>query len=323
LDREDRSGTAGSGNLAASLHPAERATDALFELRGACYSYDDSRPALRDVWLMVRPGESLAVLGSNGSGKSTLLKMLDGLVHPTSGTFRAFGEEITRESLRDQDTSHRFRRRVALVFQNPDTQLFSATVREEMAFGPLHLRLSPEEIEQRIADVAGMLDIEGLLDRHPFQLSGGEKRKVALASVLVVNPEVLLLDEPTSQLDPRSRGWLLDILSAIREAGKTLVMATNDLGTVPRLAQRAVVLNESHGMEATGPVGAILSDSRLLASVNVLHEHFHWHEGIRHAHGHCHDGAHAHDHDSAARPDAAAGKEGAPEGRLDDPGASG
>ncbi len=273
-----------------------RAAIAVFSLAEARFAYEPGRDALCDASLTVDRGERLALLGANGSGKSTLIRVLAGLLHPQSGTFRAFGEEISERSLRQAERSRRFRRRVGLVFQNADTQLFSATVRDEIAFGPLQLELPAEEIEQRISDVAGLLGLGGLLDRPPYRLSGGEKRKVALASVLVMNPDVILLDEPTAGLDPRTRGWLLYFLEELHRAGKTLVTATNDLDVVPSLADRAIVLNESHGVEAEGPVGEILADLPLLRSVNVIHEHVHHHGDRLHAHPHFHSSDHDHEH---------------------------
>jgi cobalt/nickel transport system ATP-binding protein len=269
---------------------------AAFSLENAGFGYEPERSALRAVSLTVDQGDRLAILGANGSGKSTLLRVLAGLLHPDPGTLRSFGEEINELSLRDLEASRRFRRRVGIVFQDADAQLFSPTVRDELAFGPLQLDLPPDQVERRIADIAGMLGLTNLLDRPPYRLSGGEKRKVALASVLVVNPSAILLDEPTQGLDPRTRGWLLDFLEELHRAGKTLVTATNDLELVPGLADHALVLNESHGVEAEGPAGEIVADARLLQSVNVIHEHAHHHDGRLHAHPHFHGGEHDHEH---------------------------
>ncbi len=274
---------------------AEREEPA-FSLAGVDYAYDPGTEALRGVSLAVRAGERVALLGANGSGKSTLLRILDGLLHPTSGSFRAFGEEITEAALRDRDFAARFRRRVGLVFQHADSQLFSSTVREEIAFGPVQLGLAPGEVEGRVADVAALLGLEALLERPPFRLSGGEKRKVAIASVLAVNPDAILLDEPTGGLDPRTRSRLVRLLAELHGAGKTLVCATNDLDVVPELADRAIVLGETHRVEAEGPVAEILGDASLLQAVNVIHEHPHRHGGRVHAHLHSHGGEHDHPH---------------------------
>ena len=161
-------------------------------------------PALRDVSLTVSESERVALLGANGSGKSTLLALLAGLIEPGGGELFAFGEPLTAARLRDDAFAHAFRRRVGIVFQSSDAQLFSPTVRDEVAFGPLHLRLADDEIVRRVEDTLRMLDLDDLAERAPYNLSGGEKKKVALASVLAINPDVLMLDEPTSGLDPRT-----------------------------------------------------------------------------------------------------------------------
>jgi cobalt/nickel transport system ATP-binding protein len=150
--------------------------------------------------LEIRRGERLALFGANGCGKSTLLKVLDGLLFPTAGRYFAFGQEITEDVLEDEQMSEVFRDRVGFVFQNSDAQVFSPNVAEEIAFGLLQLGLSRTETENRVSDVLGMLGIADLARRTPFQLSGGQKKKVAIASVLAMNPEVLLFDEPTAAL---------------------------------------------------------------------------------------------------------------------------
>jgi cobalt/nickel transport system ATP-binding protein len=269
-----------------------------FTLSNVSYAYGEGVVALRDVSLTIARGEKVAILGANGCGKSTLIKLLDGLIHPQSGTFTAFGEPVTETALRDEAFAYRFRRRVGFIFQNSDAQLFSPTVREEIAFGPLQMGLSRDEVERRLADVAALLDIGRLLDRPPFQLSGGEKKKVAIASTLVVNPDVLLLDEPTNGLDPRSQRWLVELLVALHAAGKTLVTATHDLSIVPEIADRALVFGEDHTLLAEGSSSAILADIPLLLRVNLIHEHWHRHGSLFHSHPHHHDAEHDHSHES-------------------------
>ena len=146
--------------------------------------------------LTIAQGEKVAILGANGSGKSTLLRILSGLVFPQSGQVQAFGQALTEAMLQEESAAYRFRRRVGFIFQNSDAQLFSSTVREELAFGPLHTGLAQGEVEGRVQDIARLLDIENLLDRAPFQLSGGEKKKVAIACILTLNPEPRRLDNP-------------------------------------------------------------------------------------------------------------------------------
>jgi cobalt/nickel transport system ATP-binding protein len=235
------------------------------------YRYLERFPALDDVSLTVHRGERLALLGANGCGKSTLLKVLDGLIFPEGGSYTAFGHPVTEDSLEDEQMSRGFRSRVGFVFQNSDAQVFSPTVREEIAFGPLQLGLSREETADRVADVLGMLDIAELADRAPFQLSGGQKKKVAIGTVLVMSPEVLLFDEPTAALDPRTQHWLIELVEELGRAGKTIVHATHDLDVVERIADRAVVFGEDHRIAAEGSPADVLDDEDLLARVNLIH----------------------------------------------------
>ncbi len=265
-------------------------------LQDVSFAYPDGTKVLRNVDLGIARGESIALLGANGSGKSTLLKLLDGLVVPTSGQMHAFGGIISNHELRDERLAAAFRRRIGFVFQNSDAQLFSSTVREEIAFGPLQLALPTHEIDVRIAEIAAMLAITNLLDRPPYRLSGGEKRKVAIASVLVSNPTVVLLDEPTSGLDPRSRQWLIETLVALSNAGKTIIVATHDLEAAPRMAKRAIVLAEDGSIAADASVDAALADHGLLARVNLIHDHVHWHGSVCHSHPHHHGPDHEHTH---------------------------
>ncbi|HLV80486.1 MAG TPA: ABC transporter ATP-binding protein [Chthonomonadaceae bacterium] len=268
-----------------------------FALFHAGYRYGEGVDALEDISLTIELGEKVAILGANGCGKSTLLKLLDGLLFAQTGTLTAFGEPLTAAALADEARDHAFRRRVGYLFQNADAQLFCPTVRDELAFGPLQLGLPHAEVQERVEETAALFGIAGLLDRAPFQLSGGEKKKVALAGVLTLNPETLLLDEPTGGLDPRSQGWLVDLLTRLHAAGKTLVTATHDLHHVPILADRVVVLSEAHRLIAEGPAGAILSDLRLLEAANLLHVHQHRHGGQIHAHPHFHGYDHEHTHE--------------------------
>lgn len=234
------------------------------------YAYLDRFPALVDVSLTIRPGERVALLGANGCGKSTLLKVLAGLVHPHQGSLSAFGVPLTEESLADEHVHRSFRSRVGFVFQNSEVQLFSATVREEVAFGTLQLGLDRPEVAIRVSEVLALLGLTDLADRAPFQLSGGQRKRVALASVLVMNPPVLLLDEPTAALDPRTADWLTDLLHDLTEAGRTIVLATHDLGSLESLVDRAVVLGEDHRVVADAPVAQVVADRDLLRAVNLI-----------------------------------------------------
>ncbi|MBE0428632.1 MAG: ATP-binding cassette domain-containing protein [Thermoleophilia bacterium] len=267
--------------------------NAVYEVSSVSYSYEETG-ALDDVTFEVKAGESLALLGANGSGKSTLLKMMNALIFPSSGSVRAFGEELSEESLQDEGFSLAFRRRVGFVFQNSDAQLFSPSVWEEIAFGPLHLELEPGEVEERVEATVHILGLEHLRDRPPFHLSSGEKKKVALASVLAISPEVLLLDEPTAGLDPKTAGFLARLTVQLAAAGKTVITATQDLALAKEVAGRAIVLGEDHRTAGDGPAARILGNRELLLSANLIHDHPHSHAGMEHYHPHSHLEEHHH-----------------------------
>ena len=214
--------------------------------------------------------------------------MLDGLVFPTMGTIEAFGARLTEEALEDPAFRREFRSRVGFVFQEADVQLFCSDVRDELAFGPLQLGLPKDEVRRRVDEVAGHLRIEKLLDRPPYSLSGGEKKRVAIGSVITMQPHVLLLDEPTNALDPRSQVWLLDVLEEWKHEGRTVVMATHDLSAAAEAADRLVVLSEDHTVVADGTPDEVLAQRDLLLSVNLIHEHTHRHAAMAHRHAHAH-----------------------------------
>jgi len=269
---------------------------AAFALADIGFRYQSGAVALRDISLTIGHGEKVAVIGANGCGKSTLIKLMDGLIFPQVGTMEVFGESLTEARLRDERTARRFRRRVGFVFQNADAQLFSPTVREEIAFGPLQMGLSQAEVECRVADLATLMGLDKLLDRPPFQLSGGEKKKVAIACTLAVNPDVILLDEPTNGLDPRSQRWLVETLVALHAAGKTVVTATHDLDIVPEIADRVLIFSEDHTLAAECAGRDLFMDLDLLLRVNLIHEHAHRHGNLVHSHPHYHSGEHDHQH---------------------------
>jgi len=264
-----------------------------FVLENVVHSYTSDVRALDGVDLTIEPGEHVAIVGANGSGKSTLLKMLDGLVFARSGTIAANGHALTEDALEDPSFRHEFRSRVGFVFQDADVQLFCNTVFDELAFGPLQLGLPHDEVRARVAGIAEALRIERLLDRAPYALSGGEKKRVAIASVLTMRPQVLLMDEPTNALDPRSQVWLLDVLAEWKAAGRTVVIATHDLSAAAESCERMIVLSEDHRVVADGAPEDVLARRDLLLSVNLIHEHAHRHGSDRHVHPHAHEHEHA------------------------------
>jgi len=275
------------------VEPTSAEAEPAFRLRGVTYTYSGRQTALGGVDLDIGFGERIALLGANGSGKSTLLKLLDGVIAPGGGSLRALGRDVA--AVAEGQDSFSFHREVGLVFQDPDIQLFSATVLDDVAFGPLQLGLDHDEVRARCDAALAQMDIAHLADRAPFELSGGEKKRAAIASVLSLGPRVLLLDEPTAALDPRSK-WVL--VNLIRRLGDdhTIVTATHDLDIVPLIANRVVVLSEERRVLASGVPETILADRGLLIEANLIHEHLHGHGGALHAHEHAHSGEHVHEH---------------------------
>jgi len=271
----------------------------IFELHNVSYTYLRKFEALRDVNLSIQTGEHVAILGANGSGKSTLLSILNALKYPTSGEFYAFGNLVKEDifdSLEDNEFSRYFRKKVGFVFQNPDVQLFSSTVFDEIAFGPLQLDMPHDEVRKRANDVMDMIGISNLKDRSPHTLSGGEKKKVSIASVLSVNPDILLFDEPTAGLDPRSQSWLINLIQELAKTGKTIITATHDLEVVEQISTRAVVFGEDHMIKLDGDSSQVMKNTELLISTNLIHKHVHRHGNVLHDHLHPHSSEHNHDH---------------------------
>lgn len=267
----------------------------IFNLQKVMYSYATGSAVLRDVTLDFRAGERTVVLGANGTGKSTLLSLLNGLVFPTSGSVTAFGRTLSEEAFEDRPFSTDFRKRVAFVFSNPDVQLFSATVWDDIAFGPLQLGLHEKKIREIVSGLLESLNIGDLAERAPHTLSDGQKKKVAIASSLATDPDVLLLDEPTSGLDPRTQVWLIEILHELHKKGKTIISATHDLSIADDIADRAVVISEDHTIAADGAFHEVIANDELLLRVNLIHEHAHYHGDTAHVHRHGHFG-HIHEH---------------------------
>ncbi len=263
---------------------------ALFILHAVTYAYGNGAPVLRDVSIDFQQGERSAILGANGTGKSTLLSLLNGLIFPTTGSVSVFGRPLTEKALEDRAFAEDFRKRVAFVFSNPDVQLFSSTVWDEVAFGPLQLGFSPTEIRDIVERQLETLRITELRDRAPHTLSDGQKKKVAIASSLATSPEVLLLDEPTNDLDPRTQVWLIELLHELHRKGTTIIAATHDLSIAGDIAERAIVLAEDHTIAADKGFHEVISDDDLLLRVNLIHEHAHYHGDITHVHRHGHYG---------------------------------
>lgn len=277
---------------------------AVFRLQNVQYRYARSKLVLDGLNLDFAAGERTVILGANGTGKSTLLALMDGLIFPSAGEILAFGRPLTEEALEDQAVAADFRKRVALVFSNPDVQLFSSTVWDDIAFGPLQMGMPPAAVREVVERQMESLKITELRDRAPYTLSDGQKKKVAIASSLAIDPEVLLLDEPTNGLDPRTQVWLIEVLNSLHQEGKTIIAATHDLAIAGDIADRAVVFGEEHLIAAEGPFGEMVANEELLLKVNLIHEHAHRHGNkTSHVHRHGHYG-HLHQDNGGPQPGA-------------------
>lgn len=274
---------AGSGII-----PVYIMDDLIFALKDVYFSYLGKFPALSGIDLQIIKGQKVCVIGANGSGKSTLLQMLDGLIFADKGRASFLGQELNEKIFYDQEYSRDFRRKVGFVFQNPDAQLFCPTVKEDIIFGPLQLGLPKEQTLKRLEMLVESLGIQALLERQPHQLSVGEKRKVAIASTLIINPDVLILDEPTAGIDPLTTRHIIDLLIEENMAGKTIITSTHDLHIVEEMSDVVYVFGMDKRIVKSGPAEDILNDTALLSANNLVHIHSHMHKGKVHAHPHLH-----------------------------------
>jgi cobalt transport protein ATP-binding subunit len=225
------------------------------EVEHLTYHYPDGRLALDDVSLTIAPDEKVGLVGPNGAGKSTLLLHLIGVLRGTSGHLRVAGLPL------EDATLGRIRAAVGLVFQNPDDQLFSPRVADDVAFGPLHMGLLPDEVERRVSAALNAVGMDGYAGRVPDHLSTGEKKRIAIATVLSMSPEILVLDEPTAGLDPRARRQLIHLLAGLSQ--QTMLISTHDMRLVAELCARTIILDGGR-VVAAGPTDVLLKDSRLL-----------------------------------------------------------
>ncbi len=229
-------------------------TQHAFEIEKLSYAYPDGHLALNEVSLTLCAGEKAALVGPNGAGKSTLLVHLNGIIERQSGTIRVGGIELTRK------TAPRVRGMVGLVFQSPDDQLFSPTVFDDVAFGPIYQGLSGAEVHERVDEALRMVHMESYRQRVSHHLSVGEKKRIAIATVLSMQPQILALDEPSAGLDPRARRGLIELL---RELPQAMLIATHDLAMVRELLPRTVIMDGGQ-IAADGSTQAVLSDAALL-----------------------------------------------------------
>jgi cobalt/nickel transport system ATP-binding protein len=266
----------------------------IIKLKNIGYSYYGKIPALKNISFSVKKGEMFSIIGLNGSGKSTLLHIINALIFPDSGDLLFDGNAITEKSLKENGSGKQFRQRVGYIFQNSDIQLFCPTVFDELLFGPLQLNLPPEIARERAEQTLSYLGIGYLKERPVYMLSGGEKKKVAIASVLTMNPDVLLVDEPLSNLDPKTQTFFIELLHELNQAGKTIIFTTHQLDLIDHLEPRVAVLSDDHTIRKTGTASEILNDEELLISVNLIHAHSHKHGDKEHMHYHSHYVFHKH-----------------------------
>ena len=234
-------------------------TPPILEALDLAFTYPDGTAALRGLSFQVEAGQSVALIGANGAGKSTLLLHLNGTASPSRGSLRVNGLAVTKAHLAE------IRRTVGMVFQDPDDQLFMPTVAEDVAFGPVNMGLPADAVTTRVRNALAEVDALPLAAKPPYRLSAGEKRRVAIATVLAMEPAILVMDEPTSGLDSRGRRHLIELLRAF---GHTKVIATHDLDLVLELCDRAIVLHEG-AIVADGTPRDLFADSQLLATCHL------------------------------------------------------
>ena len=218
------------------------------EVRDLSFAYG-SNQILKDISLMIKEGKITTIMGANGCGKSTLIKLLNGIIFPSEGKYFYQGHEINEKALKNSQFAKWFHQQMGYVFQNADTQLFCGSVEEEITFGPVQMGLSEAEIKKRTEDCLRLFGLEKLRERPPYHLSGGEKRKVSLACILSLNPEVLILDEPLAGLDEKTQDMLVDFLQSFHKAGKTLITITHNRQLAETIGTRFACMNEEHELK--------------------------------------------------------------------------
>ena len=217
----------------------------IINLSHISYNYEEVS-ALNDISLEIYAGELIFFTGPNGCGKSTLFKLLNGLIFPTKGEYYFDNKKIDKNTLQDNIFAKNFHKRIGYIFQNPDVQLFNATVYDEIAFGPRQMNLDEEIIHQRVNELLIYLNIQHLQDRPPYHLSGGEQKKVALAAILALNPDVLMIDEPLNGLDNKTRQWFKDFLMDFIKANKTILISTHEQELLSLPHSRIIKFNDKH-----------------------------------------------------------------------------
>jgi len=241
----------------------------MIKLENVHFSYKD-KIALRDINIEIKEGESVALIGPNGCGKSTLLKILNGILNPKEGKYIFDDDDITEKKLSDSAFSKSFHKRIGFIFQNSNSQLFCSTVYDEVAFGPRQMGLREEQVQSRVNDCLELLNIKDIKDREPYNLSGGEKKRVAIASVLSLNPEILVLDEPLNEIDPKGKKFISELLIKLNESGKTIICSTHEFGYIKGVFKRGIVFSEDNHVIKDDDFENILEDIDFLEKNNIL-----------------------------------------------------
>jgi len=241
----------------------------MIKLENISFTYKN-KTALDNVNIVIKEGESIAIIGPNGSGKSTFLKLLNAIIFSSNGKYLFDNSEINEDTLKDTKFLKLFHKRLGFVFQNSDAQLFCSTVFEEVAFGPMQMELPEEEVNKRVEDCLNLLNIDKLKDEHPYNLSGGEKKRVAIASVLAMNPEVITLDEPMNGIDPKGKRFLKELLRDLNKSGKTIICATHDFEYIEGVFERAIVFSEDHKIIRDDKYEKIIKDQDFLRKYNII-----------------------------------------------------
>ncbi|WP_298536045.1 ATP-binding cassette domain-containing protein [uncultured Methanobrevibacter sp.] len=236
----------------------------MLEVKNIKYSYNKDYQALKGVSLKVEDGEMVALLGKNGAGKSTLFLHLNGIYEPDEGQVFIDGEELKY----DKKTLLKFRQKVGIVFQNPDDQIFAPTVEEDVAFGPLNLGLPMEEVQKRVTESLARVGMSGYEKKAPHHLSGGQKKRVAIAGILAMRPKIMVLDEPTAGLDPQGVTALTKLLKELNEEGITIIISTHEVNLVPDYAKKVFVLVDGL-LIAEGTPKEIFSQPEILEQANL------------------------------------------------------
>lgn len=228
------------------------------------FTYPDGTPALKNINIEIEKGEKVAIIGPNGAGKSTLFSHFNGLTEPTSGCVKIEDKPISFE----KDELLKVRQKVGIVFQDPNDQLFAPTVKEDIAFGPMNLGLSYDEVEKRVEDALKMVGMENYEDKTPHHLSGGQQKRIAIAGIIAMKPELMILDEPTAGLDPDGVEKVLNIMNQLNEEGMTLIISSHDIDMISKYADKIFVLYNGEIIES-GNKNKIFSDMELLKKAHL------------------------------------------------------